>query len=162
MTDKATFGDALRQTLPDGGEDAAEQRGRVQRWTFGFRRRMRELLALSAVEGEERDYLEGLGLPPENIDNCMLVMGMLFRESLKGNIKMFQELKDILGDNETELDRRIKLAQLGKTKAQTEALKQKQADGSEDDDAAFTLAEVLEESAASLWAVGTEEGGVTD
>ena len=138
------------------------ERTRRQQWTFGFRRRMRELLALPAAEGEERDYLEGLGLPPEDIDNGMLLMGVIFREAVKGNIKMFQELREILGDNETELDRKMKLAQLDKTKAQTEALIQKQSDSTEDDEAAFTLAEVLEESAASLWSGGMEEGGVTD
>lgn len=128
------------------------------RWIYGMRRRMRELLALPAPDCEERAYLEERGVPPEDIDNCMLLMGMLFRLALDGNIRAFQELRSITGDNETELDRRIKLAQLCKTKVQTEEIRRKSSDNDDGEkyaDASFFAA--LEESAASLWQNGGDE-----
>lgn len=132
--------------------------GRKFGWIYGMRRRMRELLALPAPDGDERTYLIEMGVPSEDIDNCMLLMGVLFRLALEGNMRAFQELRHIVGDNETNLDRRMKLAQLKKTRAQIDDMKRKLAenDGSGGEGAAL-LCEALEESAASLWQNGGED-----
>lgn len=128
--------------------------GKKYGWIYGMRRRMRELLALPAPECGERDYLIKLGVPAENIDNCMLIIGVLFRLSVEGNMRAFQELRHIDGDNETCLDRRIKLAQLNKTKMQTEDIKRKLCEDDGKEEEYDNLFQVLEESAASLWQNG--------
>lgn len=129
--------------------------GKRLQWIYSMRRRMRELLALPAPACEERDYLVEMGVPPENIDNCMLIIGVLFRLAVDGNMRAFQELRHIVGDNETHLDRRLKLAQLKKINMQIEDMKRKNAADEENTAGdANALAEALEESAASLWQNG--------
>lgn len=129
--------------------------GKKYGWIYGMRHRMRELLALPAPECNERNYLIELGVPVEHIDNCMLVIGVLFRLAVEGNIRAFQELRHIVGDNETNLDRRIKLAQLNKTKMQIEDIRRKNCENEKDkEENSNLLAEILEESAASLWQNG--------
>lgn len=146
--------------VAENASDNALERKQL-RWIYGMRRRMRELLALPAPDCEGRTDLEERGVPPENIDNCMLLMGMLFRLALDGNIRAFQELRSITGDNETELDRRIKLAQLCKTKVQTEEIRRKNSDNDDSEKSAGTsFFAALEESAVSLWQNGGD--GQTD
>lgn len=135
-------------------EESASER-KPLRWIHGMRRRMRELLALPAPDCGERAYLVEMGVPPEKIDNCMLLMGVIFKLSMDGNMRGFQELRNIIGDNETELDRRIKLAQLSKTKEQTEDIRRKNSDsddGQKSDNTSFT--EAFGDSIALLWQNG--------
>ena len=91
---------------------------------------LKRLLDLPASDERLRD----LGLPPQEIDNYMLVAMAVFQKAAAGDIKFVQELRHIIGDNETDLDRRTNLAQLDKIKAQTEEIRHKMDDDSDGDD----------------------------
>ncbi len=95
-----------------------------------LKKSLKRLLDLPASD----EKLRALGLPPEETDNYMLVALAVFQKAAAGDIKFVQELRHIIGDNETDLDRRTNLAQLEKIRAQTEEIRHKMDDGSDGDD----------------------------
>ena len=95
-----------------------------------LKKSLKRLLNLPASD----ERLQELGLPPGEIDNYMLVALAVFQKAAAGDIKFVQELRHIIGDNETDLDRRTNLAQLDKIKAQTEEIRHKMDDDSDGDD----------------------------
>ena len=100
-------------------------------------------------------YLETLGVPPDRIDNCMLIVGAVFRQAAEGNLRAFQEIRSLIENDETDLERRTKRANLEKTKAQIEDIRRKLLDDNDcREDGPGLLTGVLEESMASLWAEG--------
>lgn len=142
-------GDAIERTV-DGH--------RSLRLTNAMKRRMKDLLGLPAPESEGRDYLETLGVLPEKIDNCMLIVGVVFRQAAEGNLRAFQEIRSLIENDETDLERKIKRTNLEKNRAQIEDIRRKWCDGGDmEEDNAGILTGVLNESLASLWA--EEKGG---
>ncbi len=95
-----------------------------------LKKSLKRLLDLPASD----QRLQDLGLPPEETDNYMLVALAVFQKAAAGDIKFVQELRHIIGDNETDLDRRTNLAQLDKIRAQTEEIRHKMDEGSDGDD----------------------------
>ena len=134
--------DAVR---PDPAAPAAPRRVRSRK----FRSCMKKLLSLPACDGPDRDQLLALGIDPRDADNYMLVTLAVFRKAIGGDIKFIQELRQIVCDNETDLDRKTGIAQLDKLKAQTEEIRHK---FSSDDDGGQFMSEffdVLRSSASS-------------
>ena len=130
---------------------------RKKRLSRKFKHCMKRLLDLPAAETEQRNELIALGLSDEEIDNYMLVAATVFKKAVGGDLKFIQELRHIISDNETDLDRKTGLAQLDKIKAQTEEIRQKFS-GVDHDDEQYrqSLIDVLNDSAAVDWSQETE------
>lgn len=119
--------------------DAEAPRRRVR--TRKFRQCMKRLLSLPVSDPAARDELLALGVDDRDADNYMLVALAVFKKAVGGDIKFIQELRQIVSDNETEIDRKTGIAQLDKIKAQTEEIRHKFA--SDDTDGDNSLAELL-------------------
>ena len=116
-----------------------------------FRLCMKKLLALPVSDESARDELLALGLKAGEADNYMLVALTVFKKAVGGDLKFIQELRQIVSDNETEIDRKTGIAQLDKIKAQTEEIRHKFSDS--DNDNGQYMAEwfdVLRKSAESM------------
>ena len=81
--------------------------------TGQLKKRLGRLLNLPADEEE----LAALGLPvsgltPEECDHTMLLAMAVYKKAVGGDIRFVQELREIIGDSETPLERRTALAEL--------------------------------------------------
>lgn len=118
---------------------------------------MKQLLALPVTDCEKRNELAALGIDPEDIDNNMLVTVGLFKAAAGGNAKAYHEMRHLISDNETDLDRKLKRAQLDKIKAETEAIKcQNNNNDTVDEDSHRSLVDALDQSTANVWEVEIE------
>ena len=90
-----------------------------------FRSCMKKLLSLPVRDEQARKELLSFGLDDRDADNYMLVTLAVFKKAVGGDIKFIQELRQIVCDNETEIDRKTGIAQLDKIKAQTEEIRRK-------------------------------------
>lgn len=90
-----------------------------------FRICMKKLLSLPVVDHAARDELLALGVDGNDADNYMLITLAVFKKAAGGDLKFIQELRQMVCDNETELDRKTGVAQLDKIKAQTEEIRRK-------------------------------------
>ena len=147
----------------EDGDDALSRKHAAFDGAHAFRlvnamkRRMKDLLALPAPPCDTREYLEALGVPSHSIDICMLLTGELLRMALDQNLRAIQEIRSIIENDESDMERKTRRANLEKIRAQVEDIRRKLSAtdriGDEDEDG---LAEVLEESAASLWTMAKE------
>ena len=101
---------------------------------------MKQLLSLPVTDCEQWNDLAALGIDPEDIDNQMLVTVGLWRAAVDGDVKAYREMRHLIGEGETDLDRKIKRAQLEKIKAETESLKKS---GNDKIDSENNLMEIL-------------------
>ena len=92
-----------------------------------FRICMKKLLSLPVVDHAARDELLALGVDGNDADNYMLITLAVFKKAAGGDLKFIQELRQIVCDNETEIDRKTGIAQLDKIRAQTEEIRRKYA-----------------------------------
>lgn len=125
-----------------------------------FRLCMKKLLSLPVVDDKAREELLSFGIDQGDADNYMLVTLAVFKKAVGGDIKFIQELRQMVCDNETELDRKTGIAQLDKIRAQTEEIRRKYA--STDDGGAQYMAEffdVLRQSADSDDSADENTGG---
>ena len=90
-----------------------------------FRLCMKKLLSLPVGDATAREELLSLGVDEHDADNYMLVTLAVFKKAVGGDLKFIQELRQMVCDNETELDRKTGVAQLDKIKAQTEEIRRK-------------------------------------
>lgn len=90
-----------------------------------FRMCMKKLLALPVRDETAREELLSFGVEEADADNYMLVTLAVFKKAVGGDIKFIQELRQIVSDNETEIDRKTGIAQLDKIRAQTEEIRHK-------------------------------------
>ena len=107
----------------ENGRKGGRASGAARRKKKALKDCMKQLLALPVTDCEQRNELFALGIDPEDIDNNMLVTVGLFKAAAAGDVKAYREMRHLIGDNETDLDRKIKRAQLDKIKAETESLK---------------------------------------
>ncbi len=115
-----------------------------------FRLCMKKLLSLPVVDSTAREELLSFGVDECDADNYMLVALAVFKKAVGGDLKFIQELRQIVCDNETEIDRKTGIAQLDKIRAQTEEIRRKFAPA--DDGGAQYMADffdVLRQSADS-------------
>lgn len=131
----------LREITSKGGKASAAARRKKK----ALKDCMKQLLALPVTDCNKRNELAALGISPEDIDNNMLVTVGLFRAAADGDVKAYREMRHLIGDNETDLDRKIKRAQLEKIKAETESLKK---NGSDKVDTENNLMEILKAGGA--------------
>ncbi len=155
MAEEARISDDAEESDLDEHVEMPADGGRPLRLQNAMKRRVKEVLGLPAPDGEGRTYLETMGVPPDRIDNCMLIVGAVFRQAAEGNLRAFQEIRSLIENDETDLERRTKRANLEKTKAQIEDIRRKLLDDNDcREDGPGLLTGVLEESMASLWAEG--------
>lgn len=124
-----------------------------------FRMCMKKLLSLPVAEGAARDELLSLGIDECDADNYMLVTLAVFKKAVGGDLKFIQELRQIVCDNETEIDRKTGIAQLDKIRAQTEEIRRRFSSG--DDGGEQYMAQffdVLRQSADSVDGVDGMDG----
>ncbi len=116
-----------------------------------FRVCMRRLLALPVTDEKALAELAAVGIDENQANNYMLVALTVFRKAVGGDLKFIQELRQIVCDNETEIDRATGIAQLDKLRAQTEEIRRKcQGDDDDGGQAMSAFLDVLSRSAGSL------------
>ena len=109
----------------EAGVDQAVSPGISRVRSRKFRMCMKKLLSLPVKDEQARDELLAMGLDRKDTDNYMLVTLAVFKKAVGGDLKFIQELRQIVSDNETEIDRKTGIAQLDKIKAQTEEIRHK-------------------------------------
>ncbi len=122
---------------------------------------MKKLLALPVTDQSARDELIALGIDPSDADNYMLVTAAVFKKAVGGDLKFIQELRQIVSDNETDIDRKTAVAQLDRLKAQTEEIRRKLS-ASDDGDTQYMsdLFDVLRKSADDIGGSRIQEGDI--
>lgn len=142
-----------REEAVKNGSKGGKASGEARRKKKALKDCMKQLLALPVNNCEQWNDLAALGIAPEDIDNNMLVTVGLFRAAAGGDVKAYREMRHLIGDNETELDRKIKRAQLDKIKAETEEVKRRVEvdDSNSSEDCRHSLIEALRESATDIW-----------
>lgn len=114
----------LREITSKGGRAS----GAARRKKKALKDCMKQLLDMPVTDVDQWNELAAMGIPIEDIDNKMLIAVRLFKSAADRNVKAFHELNCLIGENETDLDRKIKRAQLEKIKAETEAVKKSGSD----------------------------------
>ena len=124
-----------------------------------FRMCMKRLLSLPVKDEQARNELLSLGLDGKDADNYMLVTLAVFKKAVGGDLKFIQELRQIISDNETEIDRKTGIAQLDKIRAQTEEIRRKLSPG--DDGGGQYMAEFFDalRSSAACQTENNDQGG---
>ncbi|MBQ9901081.1 MAG: hypothetical protein IJM51_01655 [Clostridia bacterium] len=136
--------------------DFAAAHGRVR--SKKFRMCMKKLLSLPVKDQQAREELLSFGLDGRDADNYMLVTLAVFKKAVGGDIKFIQELRQIVSDNETEIDRKTGIAQLDKIRAQTEEIRRKFSPA--DDGGSQYMAEFFDALRSSAGGDGnTSQGG---
>ena len=130
------------------------KRGRPRK----FRTCMKRLLALPVADQSARDELLALGIDDADADNYMLVTLAVFKKAVGGDLKFIQELRQIVSDNETDIDRKTGVAQLDKIKAQTEEIRRKFLDDDDGGQFMSQFFDALRSSPALSDSAPSEEG----
>ena len=122
---------------------------------------MKKLLALPVTDQSARDELIALGIDPSDADNYMLVTAAVFKKAVGGDLKFIQELRQIVSDNETDIDRKTAVAQLDRLKAQTEEIRRKLSASDDGDTQNMSdLFDVLRKSADDIGGSRIQEGDI--
>lgn len=89
----------LRKMASNGGKKSGE----VRRKKKLLKERMKALLELSATDSEAYDNALLMGVDNKDIDNEMLLVIALFEKAKSGDVKAFQEIRNLIcEDNATE------------------------------------------------------------
>lgn len=118
---------------------------------------MKKLLSLPVSDESARNELLSLGVDQRDADNYMLVTLAVFKKAVGGDLKFIQELRQIISDNETDIDRKTGIAQLDKIKAQTDEIRRKFTPA--DDGGSQYMAELFDVLRSSAGTHGDDEGG---
>lgn len=139
------------------GEGMPQAYGRIR--SRKFRVCMKRLLSLPVQDEQARNELLSLGVDGKDTDNYMLVTLAVFKKAVGGDLKFIQELRQIISDNETEIDRKTGIAQLDKIRAQTEEIRHKLCPG--DDGGGQYMAEFFDalRSSADCRTETNDQGG---
>lgn len=81
-----------------GGRASGEARRRKKT----LREQMEMLLALPVQDPSTRDFIESLGINPEEVDNALAITLSMYQEALKGNTKAFELIRDTIGEKPTD------------------------------------------------------------
>lgn len=93
----------------ENARKAGKASGQSRRRKRDLKNTLKVLLELPVSDNEVYNALAKMGIAPENIDNHTAIVVALMREALSGNVKAFQEIRSLLGeDNDNE---RLKLQQ---------------------------------------------------
>ena len=93
----------------ENARKAGKASGQSRRRKRDLKNTLKVLLELPVSDNEVYNALAKMGIAPENIDNHTAIVVALMQEALSGNVKAFQEIRSLLGeDNDNE---RLKLQQ---------------------------------------------------
>lgn len=98
----------LRKMTSNGGKKSGE----VRRKKKLLKERMKALLELSAIDSEAYDNALLMGVDNKDIDNEMLLVIALFEKAKSGDVKAFQEIRNIIGEDNATEELKIKKKEL--------------------------------------------------
>lgn len=98
----------LRKMTQNGGKKSGE----VRRKKKLLKERMKALLELSATDSEAYDNALLMGVDNKDIDNEMLLVIALFEKAKSGDVKAFQEIRNIIGEDNATEELKIKKKEL--------------------------------------------------
>lgn len=82
-----------------GGLKSAESRNRKKT----LKEQMELILSLPIKDSKTREYLVSMGIDSDLLDNYMCISVSLLNEALKGNVRAFDIIRDILGEKSSEV-----------------------------------------------------------
>lgn len=112
----------------ENGKKGGKASGASRRKKKAMKDCMKQILELPVTDVEQWNALSAMGISPDDINNQMLINVALLKAAAAGDVKAYKEIRHLIGDNETELDKKLKRAQLDKIKAETEVIRSKSAD----------------------------------
>ena len=86
--------------------------GEVRRKKKLLKERMKVLLELPVTDGSALDYALLLGLDNAEIDNETLLVIALFEKAKMGDVKAFQEIRNLIGQDNSSEELKIKKKEL--------------------------------------------------
>lgn len=98
----------LRKMTSNGGKKSGE----VRRKKKLLKERLKVLLELPVTNGNALDYALLLGLDNAEIDNETLLVIALFEKAKSGDVKAFQEIRNLLGQDNSSEELKIKKKEL--------------------------------------------------
>lgn len=81
---------------------AGKASGEVRRRKRTLREQMEMLLSLPVQDENTRDFIESLGIQPDEVNNALAITLSMYQEALKGNTKAFELIRDTIGEKPTD------------------------------------------------------------
>ena len=86
-----------REYAKKGGQKSGE----VRRKRKAMKEQMEMLLALPFKQQKQVNFMKGLGIEEDNIDNQMALIVALYGKALKGDVQAFNAIREVTQDNRT-------------------------------------------------------------
>lgn len=96
LADRTT--EEQRAIATKGGQASGETRRRKKT----LREQMEMLLSLPVQDEQTRDFIESLGIQPDEVNNALAITLSMYQEALKGNTKAFELIRDTIGEKPTD------------------------------------------------------------
>ena len=93
------------QSVSEAREKGAKggiKSGETRRRKKTLREQMEMLLSLPVQDENTRDFIESLGIQPDEVNNALAITLSMYQEALKGNTKAFELIRDTIGEKPTD------------------------------------------------------------
>ncbi len=94
--------DQSREEAVKNGAKGGVASGEARRRKKTLREQMEMLLSLPVKDEATRDFIESLGISPDEVDNALAITLSMYQEALKGNTKAFELIRDTIGEKPTD------------------------------------------------------------
>lgn len=84
------------------GSKGGKASGVARRQKKTLKEQMELLLSLPVKDESTRGFIESLGIDPESINNGTAIVLSMYQESLKGNTRAFELIRDTIGEKPTD------------------------------------------------------------
>ena len=94
--------DQSREEAVKNGAKGGRASGESKRRKKTLREQMEMLLSLPVQDEQTRDFIESLGIQPDEVNNALAITLSMYQEALKGNTKAFELIRDTIGEKPTD------------------------------------------------------------
>lgn len=91
-----------REEAVKNGAKGGRASGESKRRKKTLREQMEMLLSLPVQDEQTRDFIESLGIQPDEVNNALAITLSMYQEALKGNTKAFELIRDTIGEKPTD------------------------------------------------------------
>lgn len=91
-----------REEAVKNGAKGGRASGESKRRKKTLREQMEMLLSLPVQDENTRDFIESLGIQPDEVNNALAITLSMYQEALKGNTKAFELIRDTIGEKPTD------------------------------------------------------------
>ena len=93
-----------RRTREEHSKDsqkAGKKSGEVRRQRKAMKEQMEMLLSLPFKQGDQLNFIKGLGINEDEIDNKMALIVAMYGKALKGDVQAFNIIREVTQDDKT-------------------------------------------------------------